>query len=178
MISNIEQGERLLSQLRLSHFHISQLGLSKELNESPRQMKQMRDDEVSLLTDKLILTHFKQRNPDSQRNLENLSSSKCPQQNFLLYALALCARYNVKDRRNLLGKVANTTANPTTEVHLEKLFDEYILSLQQASLMAVNEVCNIPTHLFAFVKYADMFSKKFANTEGWGRGMKKVVSKW
>uniref|UniRef100_A0A915DLA6 TROVE domain-containing protein n=1 Tax=Ditylenchus dipsaci TaxID=166011 RepID=A0A915DLA6_9BILA len=188
LISNIEQGERLLSQLRLSNFHITQQGPSTPSNELPRQMKQVRDDEVrnnageKEATDKCLddLTRIIKQGKGIQILNEILKISaagSAPKQNPLLYALALCARYNIKDRRKLLGKIASTTEKPTAD-YLERLFDEYILSLQQASLMAVNEVCNIPTHLFAFVKCADMFSKKFSNTKGWGRGMKKAVSEW
>jgi 60 kDa SS-A/Ro ribonucleoprotein len=42
---------------------------------------------------------------------------------------------------------------------------------RKAAYEALPKVCRIPTHLFHFVDYAEGFG-------GWGRGMKRAVSKW
>lgn len=100
-------------------------------------------------------------------------AGRAPKQNATLFALALCARYNVKDRKNLL-------AHPEEEQsEADKNFNKYLQKLQIIALKMVNKVCRIPTHLFMFVKYCEIIAKSTSDDHtGWGRAMRKCIAEW
>ena len=45
---------------------------------------------------------------------------------------------------------------------------------KSAAYRALSDVCNIPTHLFKFIRYMESQGK----TTGWGRGLRKAMSQW
>jgi hypothetical protein len=58
-------------------------------------------------------------------------AGRAPKQDALLFALALCARYKVKDRKS------KEVANMSDE---ERKFEQYLLQLQKAAMLSVNKV--------------------------------------
>ena len=110
-----------------------------------------------------------------------------PKQETLLFALALCARYKVKDFLNAKKK----------ETDADVKYMEYILSLHRTAMSIVTEVfyllifvntvqvCRIPTHLFMFVKFCQEISEATGKgkdegkgTTGWGRLMRGTIQEW
>ncbi|CAK5095476.1 unnamed protein product [Meloidogyne enterolobii] len=113
-------------------------------------------------------------------------AGRSPKQDPLLFALALCARYNVRDRKSLLQKsgeydlekalLSNTEDFTSDEM---KKFDLYLYKLQQTAFRMVTKVCRIPTHLFMFVKYCELIAKATGEEHtGWGRAMRKCIAEW
>uniref|UniRef100_A0A1I8AYM1 TROVE domain-containing protein n=1 Tax=Meloidogyne hapla TaxID=6305 RepID=A0A1I8AYM1_MELHA len=113
-------------------------------------------------------------------------AGRSPKQDSLLFALALCARYNIRDRKSLLQKsgqydlekvlLSNTEDFNSDEM---KKFDLYLHKLQQTAFRMVSKVCRIPTHLFMFVKYCELIAKSTGEEHtGWGRAMRKCISEW
>uniref|UniRef100_A0A914N2X9 TROVE domain-containing protein n=1 Tax=Meloidogyne incognita TaxID=6306 RepID=A0A914N2X9_MELIC len=113
-------------------------------------------------------------------------AGRSPKQDPLLFALALCARYNVRDRKSLLQKsgeydlekalLSNTEDFNSDEM---KKFDLYLYKLQQTAFRMVAKVCRIPTHLFMFVKYCELIAKSTGEEHtGWGRAMRKCIAEW
>ncbi|VDN07075.1 unnamed protein product [Thelazia callipaeda] len=93
-------------------------------------------------------------------------SGRAPKQNPALFALALCARYQVCD---------------WTRTQLDEVNRTYRKSLQQLALLAVPKVCRISTHLFMFIKYCMKISGETGltkNSKGWGRALRATVSNW
>ena len=111
-----------------------------------------------------------------------------PKQESLLFALALCARYRVGDLAKMLKKSKKeevdpqvvTNLNPDNDDNVVKAYRDYISALHAAAFSVVNEVCRIPTHLFAFVKYCEMVAKNTSKNKstGWGRAMRSCVINW
>ncbi|KAI1714453.1 TROVE domain-containing protein [Ditylenchus destructor] len=110
----------------------------------------------------------------------NISAAgTAPKQTPLFYVLALCARYEIKDRVKLLQDgQGGPDKSMQVDKDLENLMNAYKLALQRTAFLAVNKVCNIPTHLFTFIKYAEKFSTDYSKTTGWGRGMRKAITEW
>uniref|UniRef100_A0A914CSU9 TROVE domain-containing protein n=1 Tax=Acrobeloides nanus TaxID=290746 RepID=A0A914CSU9_9BILA len=100
-------------------------------------------------------------------------AGRAPRQEPTMFALALLARYDVKDRVSKLS--SGKESQKLSEV--EKSFNDYIVQLQKAAFKAVAKVCRIPTHLFMFVKFCEIISKEFGST-GWSRMMRKAISSW
>ncbi|PAV73215.1 hypothetical protein WR25_14306 [Diploscapter pachys] len=107
-----------------------------------------------------------------------------PKQESLLFALALCARYRVGDLAKMLEthKKAEvvTKLDPDNDNDVVKAYRDYISALHAAAFSVVNEVCRIPTHLFAFVKYCEMVAQNTSKNKstGWGRAMRNCVTNW
>ncbi|CAJ0941591.1 unnamed protein product, partial [Mesorhabditis belari] len=93
-----------------------------------------------------------------------------PKQDPLMFALALCARYRVCDVNK-------------THADLSNLYTAYLKAMHKAALSLVNEVCRIPTHLFAFVEYCELISRETAanpaqKSTGWGRSLRETICNW
>ncbi|EPB67179.1 TROVE domain protein [Ancylostoma ceylanicum] len=100
-----------------------------------------------------------------------------PKQDPLLMALALCARYNVCDNAAKLREAEKASEALAAAKH------KYLSELHKSALGIVNDVCRIPTHLFAFVKYCEMVSQSTQPEEGkkstgWGRLMRQTIQDW
>ena len=59
-------------------------------------------------------------------------------------------------------------------------FRNYLAGLHSAAFSVVNDVCRIPTHLFAFVKYSEMVAQNTSKNKstGWGRAMRHCIVSW
>uniref|UniRef100_A0A0K0DL98 TROVE domain-containing protein n=1 Tax=Angiostrongylus cantonensis TaxID=6313 RepID=A0A0K0DL98_ANGCA len=102
-----------------------------------------------------------------------------PKQDPLLFALALCARYNVCDTIRKLSR--NKEALERGHVAAAKL--KYLRELHKSAFEIVNDVCRIPAHLFTFVKYCEMVSQSTQlesgkKSTGWGRLMRGAIQRW
>uniref|UniRef100_A0A914CMH2 TROVE domain-containing protein n=1 Tax=Acrobeloides nanus TaxID=290746 RepID=A0A914CMH2_9BILA len=110
--------------------------------------------------------------------LEISLAGRAPKQEPTMFALALCARYDVKDRVSKLKKMKQGEP-PSEEEEAEIKFDDYIVQLHKAAFHAVSKVCRIPTHLFMFVKFCKMIPAAFdGKSSGWGRMMRKAIASW
>ncbi|KAL6738149.1 hypothetical protein Aduo_011728 [Ancylostoma duodenale] len=100
-----------------------------------------------------------------------------PKQDPLLMALALCARYNVCDNAAKMRQAEKASEALVAAKH------KYLSELHKSALGIVNDVCRIPTHLFAFVKYFELISQSTQPEEGkkstgWGRLMRLTIQDW
>ncbi|EPB66813.1 hypothetical protein ANCCEY_14096 [Ancylostoma ceylanicum] len=96
-----------------------------------------------------------------------------PKQDSLLMALALCARYNVCDNAAKLREAEKASEALAAAKH------KYLSELHKSALGIVNDVCRIPTHLFAFVKYCESTQPEDSKkSTGWGRLMRQTVQDW
>jgi 60 kDa SS-A/Ro ribonucleoprotein len=50
--------------------------------------------------------------------------------------------------------------------------------LRNNAYVLVNEICQIPTHLFLFIDFYELLSKKHYNSTGWNKMHKKFIKKW
>ncbi|OZC10393.1 hypothetical protein X798_02700 [Onchocerca flexuosa] len=123
-----------------------------------------------------------------QQILEISQSNYAPKIEPLLIALALCARYKVRDTQSKRKLPWDTEEEP------EKLFPDavcrdirpvmentYQKCLQQLALFSVHKVCLTPTHLFMFINYCKVVSKQSGlkkDSNGWGRALRATVIKW
>ncbi|CAD6196264.1 unnamed protein product [Caenorhabditis auriculariae] len=110
-------------------------------------------------------------------NKENRNPKHTP----LLYALALCARYNVED--SLLRKLSEQDKAKPKEERLKVARGQYISEMHSTALSMLESVCRTPTHLFEFVGYCQSISKatnKCATktSTGWGRSMRNAINRW
>ncbi|MCP9265650.1 BMA-ROP-1 [Dirofilaria immitis] len=112
----------------------------------------------------------------------------CSEKEPLLIALALCARYKVRDTQSK-KKLPWETAEER-----EKLFPDaacrdirpvmensYQRCLQQSALFSVHKVCLTPIHLFMFINYCKVVSKLSGlkkDSNGWGRALRATIIKW
>ncbi|KAM3725518.1 RNA-binding protein [Dirofilaria immitis] len=120
--------------------------------------------------------------------LEISQSDHAPKKEPLLIALALCARYKVRDTQSK-KKLPWETAEER-----EKLFPDaacrdirpvmensYQRCLQQSALFSVHKVCLTPIHLFMFINYCKVVSKLSGlkkDSNGWGRALRATIIKW
>ncbi|EPB67181.1 TROVE domain protein [Ancylostoma ceylanicum] len=100
-----------------------------------------------------------------------------PKQEPLLMALALCARYNVCDNAAKMRQAEKASEDLVAAKH------KYLNELHKSALGIVSDVCRIPTHLFAFVKYCEMVSQSTQpedskKSTGWGRLMRQTIQNW
>lgn len=93
-------------------------------------------------------------------NLENRAPKREPS----IYALALCARYTIRDWQKRRAE----------DSQLEK----YFLTLQRCAFRLMMDLCRTPTDLFTFLKYAEEIAREHCETSGWGRMMRSSVSQW
>ncbi|VDK53322.1 unnamed protein product [Gongylonema pulchrum] len=127
-------------------------------------------------------------------------SGRAPSQDPALFALALCARYQVCDttgKRKLAPKSKEDQEGKSvlkSERDQRGPFERYCLknfikpldltyqkSLQQLALLAVSKVCRTPLHLFKFIKYCKMVSGETGRkmkSKGWGRALRAAVCSW
>ncbi|KAI6184522.1 hypothetical protein M3Y97_00605500 [Aphelenchoides bicaudatus] len=91
--------------------------------------------------------------------------NRAPKKDYMLYALALCARYGTKDW-SLISQ------NDFTK------YDGYIQHLQASAFRLVPYVCKMATNLFMFIQFAEKVSKQYNQKTGWGRMMKSAVACW
>ncbi|VDN19781.1 unnamed protein product [Gongylonema pulchrum] len=116
-------------------------------------------------------------------------AGRAPKQDPTLFALALCARYQVRDTSkekstpksggDQSDKAKQRKPDQPKYRELKKPLDKtYQKSLQQLALFAV---CRIPTHLFMFIKYCKMISGETGlkvESKGWGRALRATVCRW
>ncbi|VDK89044.1 unnamed protein product, partial [Onchocerca ochengi] len=123
-----------------------------------------------------------------QQILKFSQSNYAPRIEPLLIALALCARYKVRDTQSKRKLPWDTKEDR------EKLFPDavcrdirpvmentYQKCLQQLALFSVHKVCLTPTHLFMFINYCKVVSKQSGlkkDSNGWGRALRATVIKW
>uniref|UniRef100_A0A915PIU3 TROVE domain-containing protein n=1 Tax=Setaria digitata TaxID=48799 RepID=A0A915PIU3_9BILA len=106
----------------------------------------------------------------------------------LLIALALCARYKVRDTQSkrklpwdtieeqekLLPDAVCRDIRPVME-------NTYQQCLQKVALFSVHKVCVTPIDLFMFINYCKVISKESGlkkDSNGWGRALRATVIKW
>ncbi|CAB3398348.1 unnamed protein product [Caenorhabditis bovis] len=101
------------------------------------------------------------------------AQNRNPKMKSMLFALALCARYHVHDK-----KKAAKSKDPMVVA-----YSKYIDAMHKAACSLIAQVCRIPTHLFEFVGNCEIVAKSGAfnskqTSTGWGRMMRAVITKW
>lgn len=121
--------------------------------------------------------------------VEVSTRGRAPKADPSIFALALLARYQVKDRRRMMkDKEATGEHTSTNPLHsnnqlprlseADRAYHAYLHQLQQAAFRAVPKVCRIPTHLFAFIKYCDMVSGQLSPPTTPAAGAVRCASVW
>ncbi|TKR87750.1 hypothetical protein L596_012102 [Steinernema carpocapsae] len=90
---------------------------------------------------------------------------RAPRQDPALFALALCAQFNIKREGEWNEQERDD-------------YKKYVEALRTNALHVMPRVCRIPTHLFKFVSYSEMIARQLTDGTGWGRGMRNAVSRW
>ena len=100
--------------------------------------------------------------------VEVSTAGRAPKQDSTLMCLALCAKASAFSPPDIFdGGFAD-----------KKLYQQYIQKLQEAAYKNLSAVCRIPTHLFDFVKYCEIICQENKKSTGWGRSMRRAISKW